>query len=145
MRHTLLFLLVAFALPNAVSAKGEKFDITCFYRYEDSKPEENELVDRFIVDTDLERASVIEYEKPNNGKKILTNKRMAEYVNSPVHIKVTLDLGYDIGVSYLIDKDNIESIKVTDLYKEYGKWYEVEEEYQLKYQYFKCKKTSIFD
>ena len=145
MKRALLLLLIAFALPNTVSAKGEKFDITCFYKMEDDKPEGNEYVDRFIIDTNLEQASVLEYEKPNKGKKILKQKRMAEYINSPVHIKVTLDLGYDLGVSYLFDKENIESTKVTDLYKEYGKWYEVEEKYQIKYQYFKCKKTSIFD
>ncbi len=68
MRIFLLPLLVALFLPTAVNA-GEKFDITCFWKLENDKPDDIEAIDRFVIDTDLDKGSLISYEKPPNGKK----------------------------------------------------------------------------
>ena len=68
MRIFLLPLLVALFLPTAVNV-GEKFDITCFWKLENDKPDDIEAIDRFVIDTDLDKGSLISYEKPPNGKK----------------------------------------------------------------------------
>ena len=142
MKRLLLPLLAAFALPNAVNA-GEKFDITCFYRTEDTKPDINESIDRIIIDTELDKGSLISYEKGPDGKKKLQKKYMVEFVNSPSQVEVIQDLEYDLGTSYLFDKKDISSPVVTDIIKNYGSWV-FDEDYQTRYRYFDCKKTPLF-
>ena len=75
MKRFLIPLLAALTFPTAVNA-GEKFDITCFWRTEDTKPDINESIDRFIIDTEFDKGSVFAYEKPTNGKKKLVEKYM---------------------------------------------------------------------
>jgi len=141
MKRLLLPLLAALTLPTAVNS-GEKFDITCFWNLENAKPDDSEAIDRFVIDTDLDKGSLIAYEKPPNGKKKLSDKYMVTYKNSPSQIEVIIDLGYDLGTSYIFDKKNVENPKVTDLVKEYGQWYD--SPLQTKYKYFNCKKTPMF-
>ena len=73
MKRFLIPLLAALALPTAVNA-GEKFDITCFWRTEDTKPDIDESIDRFIIDTELDKGSLVAYGKETNGKKKLLEK-----------------------------------------------------------------------
>ena len=142
MKRLLLPLLAAIALPTAVNA-GEKFDITCFWRTEDTKPDINESIDRFIIDTELDKGSLISYEKGPDGKKKLLEKYMVEFINSPSQIEVIQDLGYELGTSYLFDKKDISSPVVTDIIKNYGSWV-FDDAYQTRYRYFDCKKTPMF-
>ena len=140
MKRLLLPLLAALALPTAVNA--EKFDITCFWKLENyNRP--GEAVQRFIIDTELDKGSLISYKKGTDGKKKFLEKYMVEFINSPVQIEVIQDLGYELGESYVFDKKDISSPKVTDIVKKYGSWV-FDDDYQTRYRYFDCKKTPMF-
>ena len=93
MKRLLLPLLAALALPTAVNA-GEKFDITCFWRTEDTKPDINESIDRFIIDTELDKGSLSSYQEEADGKKRFLGEYMVEFINSPMQIEVIYDQGY---------------------------------------------------
>ena len=141
MKLLLLPLLAALALPNTVNA--EKLDITCFWRMEDKKPDSDEAIDRFVIDTELDKGSLISYKKGTDGKKKFLEKYMVEFINSPMQIEVIQDLGYELGTSYVFDKKDISSPVVTDIVKKYGSWV-FDNDYQTRYRYFNCKKTPMF-
>ena len=87
MRKLLILLLASLALPTAVNA--EKLDITCFWRMENEKPDSDEAIDRFIIDTELDKGSLISYSKGNDGKKKFLEKYMVKFINSPILLKWT--------------------------------------------------------
>ena len=145
MKRLLLPLLAAIALPTAVNA--EKFDITCFWKLEDyNRP--GEAVQRFIIDTELDKGSLSSYQEEADGKKRFLGEYMVEFINSPMQIKVIYDQGYwvlfDIrfGKSYVFDKKDISSPVVTDIVKKYSTW--DDDDSQTRYRYFDCKKTPKF-
>ena len=140
MKRLLLPLLAAITLPTAVNA-AEKFDITCTYKLEDQETEDEQIL-RFIIDTSMDKGSAIFYEKPTNGKKILKEKYMVEYVNSPSQLEVVQDIGVNLGFYHLFDKNNFKLVEVKDVEKFYGTW--ETSDYQTKYEYFDCKKTPFF-
>ena len=140
-KRFLIPLLSALALPTAVNA--EKLDITCFWRMENKKPDSDEAIDRFIIDTELDKGSLISYSKGNDGKKKFLEKYMVKFINSPIQIEVIQDLGYELGTSYVFDKKDISSPVVTDIVKKYGTWV-FDDVYQTRYRYFDCKKTPMF-
>ena len=140
MKRLLLSILAAIALPTAVNA--EKFDITCFWKMENyNRP--GEAIQRFIIDTELDKGSLISYSKGNDGKKKFLEKYMVKFINSPIQIEVIQDLGYELGTSYVFDKKDISSPVVTDIVKKYGTWV-FDDVYQTRYRYFDCKKTPMF-
>ena len=140
MKCLLIPLLAATALPTAVNA-GEKFDITCSYKL-DSQETENKLFRRFIIDTSMDKGSVIFYEKLKNGKKVRQRKYMVDYVNSPLQIEIVQDTGLNLGFSHLFDKNNLKLVEAKDIEKIQGKW--KTNDFQTKYKYFDCKKTPMF-
>tara|TARA_B100000674_G_C37658854_1_gene831504 strand:+ start:415 stop:846 length:432 start_codon:yes stop_codon:yes gene_type:complete len=140
MKCLLIPLLATTALPTAVNA-GEKFDITCSYKL-DSQETENKLFRRFIIDTSMDKGSVIFYEKLKNGKKIGQRKYMVDYVNSPLQIEIVQDIGLNLGFSHLFDKNNLKLVEAKDIEKIQGKW--KTDNFQTKYKYFDCKKTPMF-
>ena len=120
MKRLLLSLLAAIALPTAVNA--EKFDITCFWKLENyNRP--GEAVQRFIIDTELDKGSLTSYDKGADGKKEFLDEKMVEFINSPMQIEVIYDQGYSIlfdsrfGISYVFDKKDISSPIVTNIVK----------------------------
>ena len=120
MKRLLLPLLAAIALPTAVNA--EKFDITCFWKLENyNRP--GEAVQRFIIDTELDKGSLSSYDKGADGKKEFLDEKMVEFINSPMQIEVIYDQGYSIlfdsrfGISYVFDKKDISSPIVTNIVK----------------------------
>ena len=140
MKCLLLPLLATTALPTAINA-GEKFDITCSYKL-DSQETENKLFRRFIIDTSMDKGSVIFYEKLKNGKKVGQRKYMVDYVNSPLQIEIVQDIGLNLGFSHLFDKNNLKLVEAKDIEKIQGKW--KTDNFQTKYKYFDCKKSPIF-
>ena len=140
MKRLLLPILAAIALPTAVNA-GEKFDITCSYKL-DSQETENKLFRRFIIDTSMDKGSVVFYEKLKNGKKVGQRKYMVDYVNSPLQIETVQDIGLNLGFSHLFDKNNLKLVEAKDIEKIQGKW--KTNDFQTKYKYFDCKKTPMF-
>ena len=140
MKCLLIPLLATTALPTAVNA-GEKFDITCSYKL-DSQETENKLFRRFIIDTSMDKGSVIFYEKLKNGKKVGQRKYMVDYVNSPLQIEIVQDIGLNLGFSHLFDKNNLKLVEAKDIEKIKGKWETSAS--QTKYKYFDCKKTPMF-
>ena len=140
MKCLLIPLLATTALPTAVNA-GEKFDITCSYKL-DSQETENKLFRRFIIDTSMDKGSVIFYEKLKNGKKVGQRKYMVDYVNSPLQIEIVQDIGLNLGFSHLFDKNNLKLVEAKDIEKIKGKWETFA--FQTKYKYFDCKKTPMF-
>ena len=140
MKCLLIPLLATTALPTAVNA-GEKFDITCSYKL-DSQETENKLFRRFIIDTSMDKGSVIFYEKLKNGKKVRQRKYMVDYVNSPLQIEIVQDTGLNLGFSHLFDKNNLKLVEAKDIEKIQGKW--KTNDFQTKYKYFDCKKTPMF-
>ena len=149
MKSILLILLAALALPTAVNA-GEKFDITCSYKLDsqereiklDSQERENKLFRRFIIDTSMDKGSVIFYEKLKNGKKVRERKYMVDYVNSPMQLEIVQDIGLNLGFFHLFDKNDLKLVEAKDVKKIYGKW--ETGDFQTKYEYFDCKKTPMF-
>ena len=140
MKSILLTLLAALALPTAVKA-AEKFDITCSYKL-DSQEGENKLFRRFIIDTNMDKGSVIFYEKLKNGKKVRERKYMVDYVNSPMQLEIVQDIGLNLGFIHLFDKNDLKLVEAKDVKKIYGKW--ETDDLQTKYEYFDCKKTPMF-
>ena len=149
MKSILLTLLAALALPTAVNA-AEKFDITCSYKLDsqegenklDSQERENNLFRRFIIDTNMDKGSVIFYEKLKNGKKVRERKYMVDYVNSPMQLEIVQDIGLNLGFIHLFDKNDLKLVEAKDVKKIYGKW--ETDDLQTKYEYFDCKKTPMF-
>ena len=144
-KRFLIPLLAALALPTAVNA--EKFDITCFWKLENyNRP--GEAVQRFIIDTELDKGSLSSYDKGADGKKEFLDEKMVEFINSPMQIEVIYDQGYEVffdsrfGISYVFDKKDISSPIVTDIVKKYSSW--DDSDYQTRYSYFDCKKTPKF-
>ena len=109
---------------------------------ENEKPDSDEAIDRFIIDTELDKGSLISYSKGNDGKKKFLEKYMVKFINSPIQIEVIQDLGYELGTSYVFDKKDISSPVVTDIVKKYSTW--VDDDSQTRYRYFDCKKTPKF-
>ena len=140
MKRFLLPLLAALALPTAINAV-EKFDITCSYEL-DSQKTEYKLFRRFIINTSMDKGSVIFYEKLKNGKKVGHRKYMVDYVNSPLQIEIVQDIGLNLGFSHLFDKNNLKLVEAKDIEKIKGKWETSAS--QTKYKYFNCKKTPMF-
>ena len=145
MKRLLLPLLAAIALPTAVNA--EKFDITCFWKLENySRP--GEAIQRFKIDTELDKGSLSSYDKGADGKKEFLGEYKVEFINSPMQIEVMYDQGYSIlfdsrfGISYVFDKKDISSPIVTDIVKKYSSWDDSDS--QTRYSYFDCKKTPMF-
>ena len=130
LKRLLLSLLASLALPTAVNA-GEKFDITCAYKLDPTETE-NEQIYRFIIDTSMDKGSAIFYEKPINGKKVLKEKYMVEYVNSPSQLEIVQDIGFNLGFSHLFDKNELKLVEVKDVEKIYGKW--ETSDFQTKYK-----------
>ena len=140
MKRLLLPLLAALALPTALNA-AEKFDISCAYKLEDQETEDEQIY-RFIIDTSMKKGSLIYYEKPINGEKVLKEKSMVEYVNSPSQLEIIQDIGVDLGFFHLFDKNDFNLVEVKDVERIYGIW--ETSDYQTKYEYFDCKKTPFF-
>ena len=145
MKRLLLSLLAAIALPTAVNA--EKFDITCFWKMENVN-RSGQAIERFIIDTELDKGSLSSYQEEADGKKIFLGEYMVEFINSPMQIKVIYDQGYWVlfdmrfGKSYVFDKKDISSPVVTDIVKKYSTW--DDDDSQTRYRYFDCKKTPKF-
>ena len=145
MKRLLLSLLAAIALPTSVNA--EKFDITCFWKMENVN-RSGQAIERFIIDTELDKGSLSSYQEEADGKKRFLGEYMVEFINSPMQIKVIYEQGYwvlfDIrfGKSYVFDKKDISSPIVTNIVKKYGSWDDSNS--QTRYSYFDCKKTPKF-